>query len=477
MDYPLTASGKVSALAEAGGDSSRLLYGSSFIRVIDAPASSATVPARRVINVEDFITPQTGADKTAAVQAAINAAKQLSTYETATTVNFNGIHDIYGPVYVDANSIKLKGNIANFGGGVSLKSESAKIAFGGATNRYQCSIEDFIVLGNNVATSMVEFENVGECEIENIMLLSSPSGVGLTLKGNITGILKVSGLQTNSVGNPVRMENNGVVWFENLNLYKSDACFTVVGNTKHINIRDSWFESYNYVCDFDSTLNDVDVFGWRFRDCYFQNTYGGDQKTSRIVRARATNNTFRNRIAGFEITGGNVYHAASSHLIEVAWGGNTAGGINKFHGAVKGIVDTSPAGITAVMTSDVSNSALKFVDVVPERNYHLVEIPFTTSANLIGGPEKFAANTATPSVKTGATMYQTANTAATTITSFADGYPAQEIRVVVKDAFTTFGFSAGGNLSGNNGANYVAAVGDFLRATFDGSKWYCSVTR
>lgn len=476
MDYPLTASGKVSALAEAGGDSSRLLYGSSFIRVIDAPASSATVPARRVINVEDFITPRTGADKTAAVQAAINAAKQLSMYEFATTVNFNGIYDIYGPVYVDANSIKLKGTVANFGGGLSLKSSGAKLVVGGAVNRYQCSIENFIALGNNVSTSMIEFENAGECEIQNLMLLSAP-GVGLTLKGSITGILKVSGLQTNTVANPVRLENNGVVWLENLNLYKSDTCFTVAGTVKDVNIRDSWFESYNFAADFDSTLNDIDVFGWRFRDCYFQNTYGGDQKTSRIARSRATNNTFRNRIAGFEITGGNVYHAASSHLIEVAWGGNTAGAANKFHGAVKGIVNTSPAGITAVMTSDVSNSVLKFVDVVPERNFHLVEIPFMSGSNLIGGPEKFAANASTPSVRTGATMYQTANTAATTITSFADGYPAQEIRVVVKDAFTTFGFAAGGNLSGNNGANYVAAAGDFLRANYDGAKWYCSVTR
>lgn len=476
MDYPLTAPGKVSALAEAGGDSSRLLYGSSFIRVIEAANSAATVPPRRVINVEDFINPRTGADKTAAVQAAINAAKQLSTYEFATTVNFNGIYDIYGPVYVDFNSVKLRGNVANFGAGVSLKSSGAKIVFGGATNRYQCSIEDFIALGNGIAISMIEFENAGECEIRNLMLMSSP-GVGLTLKGSITGILKVSGLQTNTVGNPVRMENNGVVWFDNLNLYKSDACFTASGTVKDVNIKDSWFESYNYACDFDSSLNNVDVFGWRFRDCYFQNTYGGDQKTSRIVLARATNNTFRNRIAGFEITGGNVYHAASSHLIEVAWGGNTAGAANKFHGAVKGIVDTSPAGITAIMTSDVSNSAIKFVDVVPERNFHLVEIPFTSGSNLIGGPEKLGANISAPSVKAAATIYQSANTASTTITSFVDGFPGQEIRVIVKDAFTTFGFSAGGNLSGNNGANYAAESGDFLRATYDGSNWYCSVTR
>ncbi len=81
-------------------------------------------------------------------------------------------------------------------------------------------------------------------------------------------------------------------------------------------------------------------------------------------------------------------------------------------------------------------------------------------------------NSATPSVQSGASTYQTANTSATTITTFAQGLLNQEITVLINDANTTLNFSTG-NLKGNGSANRAMNSGDSIFAVYDGTNWRC----
>lgn len=88
----------------------------------------------------------------------------------------------------------------------------------------------------------------------------------------------------------------------------------------------------------------------------------------------------------------------------------------------------------------------------------------------------FSANDATPSVKVGGTkLFQTANSNPTTITTFDDSYVGQEIVVRMNDANTTIDFT-GTNLKGNAGVDWTPGNGDFMRCTYDGTNWYCTIT-
>jgi hypothetical protein len=93
------------------------------------------------------------------------------------------------------------------------------------------------------------------------------------------------------------------------------------------------------------------------------------------------------------------------------------------------------------------------------------------AAWIFGGFDTFTDQDATPDVSA-ARNFKTANTAATTITMFDGGTAGQEIVVVIGDALTTIDFT-GTNLKGNGGADWSPASGDHLRATFDGTDWYC----
>lgn len=91
-----------------------------------------------------------------------------------------------------------------------------------------------------------------------------------------------------------------------------------------------------------------------------------------------------------------------------------------------------------------------------------------------GAVESFTDADATPSVATGQVAYQTANTGATTITDFDDGYEGQTILVVL-DANTTVDMSANSNIRGNTGSDFAAAANDAIRCTLVGTTWYCTV--
>ena len=86
----------------------------------------------------------------------------------------------------------------------------------------------------------------------------------------------------------------------------------------------------------------------------------------------------------------------------------------------------------------------------------------------------FAAGDATPSVA-GGHVFKTANTGATTITMFDDGYTGQKITVIIGDANTTIDFT-GTNLEGNAGVDWSPAQNDHLSAVFDGTNWFCSIS-
>ncbi|MFQ5479790.1 MAG: right-handed parallel beta-helix repeat-containing protein [Thermodesulfobacteriota bacterium] len=82
---------------------------------------------------------------------------------------------------------------------------------------------------------------------------------------------------------------------------------------------------------------------------------------------------------------------------------------------------------------------------------------------------------ATPSVL-GAEYLTTANTTATTITMFNDGYVGQRIFVRIGDNLTTIDFT-GTNLKGNGGVNYAASIGSTMDCVFDGTQWGCTVNK
>jgi hypothetical protein len=90
--------------------------------------------------------------------------------------------------------------------------------------------------------------------------------------------------------------------------------------------------------------------------------------------------------------------------------------------------------------------------------------------------QTFTDQDATPSVLTGNnTVYTTANTVATTITDFDDGYVGQSITVIIGDGNTTVDFTSSG-LKGNAGVDWSPASGDHMICVYDGTDWYCIVS-
>ena len=92
----------------------------------------------------------------------------------------------------------------------------------------------------------------------------------------------------------------------------------------------------------------------------------------------------------------------------------------------------------------------------------------------LGVAKSFGPNDATPSV-VGYTSFLTTNTAATTITDFDDGFIGQDIVVIIGDANTTIDFTSSA-LIGNAGADWSPGSGDWLRAYYNGTNWYCTIT-
>lgn len=79
----------------------------------------------------------------------------------------------------------------------------------------------------------------------------------------------------------------------------------------------------------------------------------------------------------------------------------------------------------------------------------------------------FADGDTTPSVRD-ATMFRTANTGATNITSLRDGREGQRITILFADANTTV--TDGGNL--RLAGNFTSTADDVLELVYDGEAWY-----
>jgi hypothetical protein len=71
-------------------------------------------------------------------------------------------------------------------------------------------------------------------------------------------------------------------------------------------------------------------------------------------------------------------------------------------------------------------------------------------------------------------VFATANTAATTITSFINGIASQHVVLLIKDAHTTIQFNGSGNLITIGTSSWTPGTGHWLTADFDGTKWYCT---
>lgn len=91
------------------------------------------------------------------------------------------------------------------------------------------------------------------------------------------------------------------------------------------------------------------------------------------------------------------------------------------------------------------------------------------------GSLEFADGDTTPSVRHFKT-FKTANTGATVITNFDDGFEGQAITIHIEDDETTIDFTAP-NLIGNNGFAIKMKTGDVLYATRDSAgAWRCTIT-
>jgi len=107
----------------------------------------------------------------------------------------------------------------------------------------------------------------------------------------------------------------------------------------------------------------------------------------------------------------------------------------------------------------------------PDTNNRIENNPDPT--NVI---QAFAANDTTPSVLCQGTNYfRTANSSATSVTTFDGAWVGQEIKVLVNDANTTFIHSA--NLLLKGGANFAAASGDVVTFLKEGSTYWREVAR
>ncbi|MCP4262918.1 MAG: right-handed parallel beta-helix repeat-containing protein [Planctomycetes bacterium] len=73
-------------------------------------------------------------------------------------------------------------------------------------------------------------------------------------------------------------------------------------------------------------------------------------------------------------------------------------------------------------------------------------------------------------------IYVTANTGATTVNNLARGKSGETRVIIFGDANTTMDFT-GTTLKGNAGVDWSPAVGDSMTVTFDGTNWYCDISK
>lgn len=95
-------------------------------------------------------------------------------------------------------------------------------------------------------------------------------------------------------------------------------------------------------------------------------------------------------------------------------------------------------------------------------------LPWTAVAPL-GGIYLIPDGTTTPSLQNNGWVMKTANTAATTITNFLNGYSGQTLNLIFGDALTTIANNATISLAG--AANFTGAAGNMITFLFDGAVW------
>lgn len=144
---------------------------------------------------------------------------------------------------------------------------------------------------------------------------------------------------------------------------------------------------------------------------------------------------------------------------------NNSVSVGNWDGIVVNAADCVLIGNCTTLADENRNINIRFLNV----SNHQVLGNLGGSSSYI----TFTANDATPSVSSGE-LFNTANSSATTITMFDNGYIGQKIRVLILDANTTVDFT-GTNLKGNGGSDWSPSNGDFMDCVFNGTDWYCSV--
>ena len=414
-------------------------------------------------------------DDTAAIQAAINDAARAA---PVGVVQF-GPHNykITSTLTVATDGMHLRGMAGLFRSSIVGYAATACLTVdkGGGSITYQVKLSDIDFNGNGTTATGVKLVNASECTLADCAFISN-AGKGLWLNGTYTGIFNGQNLQFNN--NPVAIYADGgtAIWFRGCNVYDCDtAAIQLVGTILDLVVSDTWFETFGTGVLVDSAGAHCDIYGVYLRNNYWLNTAGGGSYTGRVVKATAANDTYRNVLRQLEMTGNYFYTTASAYLVEVDWNGYYHGGDNRFWGRMVGNYMHNSTNITSWITSDVTDLTATWVRLDATGNTSYNTVKFTDAPTRpTGGLHRFTAADATPSVAIDAPFYRTANTGATTITMFDDGYPGQVIRVLIQDAYTTLDFT-GTNLKGNAGGDWSPTTNDWLEAIFDGTNWYCNV--
>ena len=417
-------------------------------------------------------------DDTQAVKKARDSSKSHS-------LDLYSLYGISELLIFNNNNSSITGRVGNLGTGFISLSAAASIQLGTSESImiYQGMLNNFVFNGKYLTNTFIKFYYSGEFKVDTISLVTgAPNAVGVDFASRIAGIMPILNLHTNGVGRPVYFSNKcGNIWFSKCNFYNSKAIFSSAPNVSISNIvvRDTWMENFENVLLLDSSLGHIDVFGFNFDNCYFQSTFGGVDRTARIVKVVATSESFRNRVKGLHITGGNAYMTNSDYYIDVMWNGKFGDGQNSFTGSIDGLTSTSPSGVKAWLTTDATTSTdAKFFDFkFGRKNISLYNLkPSNTAWNY--NKEVLTINSATPSVKNQSDMYVTKNTSATSISNILDGVVGNIMYILIGDAFTTFKFAAGTSfLRGNSGVDYVAKSGDLIQAIYSGNLWHCTIIK
>lgn len=320
------------------------------------------------------------------------------------------------------------------------------------------------------------------CKFENLLLVggsTSASGVVLDIEGALNSSFIDVGVQGGSIGFQLKNSSHVAVLNFRTEIDRSVANGIVIeggGNHVFAQTRIEGVDGGSGV-RVDLTAKNV-VFCGLFFEGKLTNPQIDIRDASQItVMHAALGSVAADNITGIKVGGS----AKAIRLIDVystdyttfpkAGGGQYAGcvALKVETGAryvkVDGLCVASPWGSEGNARSNiVVQSGTCAIDIVARDETSNTEI--NKIVRVTSDPPTFAPQSTTPSVAEGA-VFKTANTSATTITNFLDGYSGQEVTIIFGDSLTTVQSNANVKLA----ASFTSTPNDTLKLVYDGALW------